>query len=143
MLDDFKYRRKLNTLFAKQKKQKQFYDEYIEKARKEGKDKEEIEMLQAEASHEYFELQDKIRLLTSTHLFQKAHKLIVQSPDHRDEELWTRSLTSYGRLILTEKGINELRERIHAEQKRRRDAFLPWLGALTGIIAALTGLFAV
>lgn len=94
MLESLKFRRELKKLFAEREKHQQLSDEHIEKARKEGKDKEEIEVMREMAAHEYFKLQDEIRQVTSTHHFQKAHKLIVPLPDLSDEELWTKAITS-------------------------------------------------
>ena len=60
MVENLTYRRELKKLFAEQEKHQQLSDEHIEKARKEGKDKEEIEVMRQMAAHVYFKLQDEI-----------------------------------------------------------------------------------
>jgi hypothetical protein len=67
---------------------------------------------------------------------------MVPLPDSADKELWEDQ--SYVRAsVLTPKGFWELKKLIRQEKRERREVFLVWLAALTGIIGATTGLVAV
>jgi hypothetical protein len=75
-------------------------------------------------------------------LVTQANRLIVPAPKFDDETKWSESDT-LGVRYLTPAGINELRAAIRAERKLRREALLMWLpvvGAVTGLIGAMTGL---
>jgi len=90
-------------------------------------------------------IQRRIDEAHTKYLMSRARRLVVPLPDWNDDRLWSIEANT-GEHVLTAAGINELRAAIRAEKKARREAvqsWLPWVGALTGIIGALTGLFAV
>lgn len=58
-----------------------------------------------------------------------------------DKEMWTNNIL--GRLILTDKGKYELRSKIMAEQRRRRETIMFWFSLAFGLISAITAMIAV
>ena len=54
-------------------------------------------------------------------------------PDYSDEDLWEHSGFS-NRLVLTEKGIFDLKGKIRSDQKENLQLYLPWVAAITGVI---------
>jgi len=91
--------------------------------------------------------EDESRYIDST-LFQKARRLDVDPPPFPDNDLWDDSSRPP---FLTPKGRLTLRKAIDEENMRRRDVaawwwktvIIPGLAAATGLIGALTGLFAI
>jgi hypothetical protein len=136
-----KYRWRLRKSLEQQKKNMDLNDEEIHQARREGKKGEEIRLLEQEAHFEYTEYQDEIDALRTSYLRQKANKLVIPLPSHDDEEMWYRSQFS-GDKLLTKKGYHTLFVDIMQRQKDIRDTYIPWIGALTGLLAAATGLLA-
>ena len=67
---------------------------------------------------------------------------MVPLPESKDKELW-KDLYYAGGRALTSKGFWELKKLIRQEKRERREGFVVWLAALTGIIGATTGLAAV
>ena len=138
-----KYRWRLKRLYAKQKKIRLFYDEALEEAKKEGKAGDDIESLHALASDEDAEVQEKIDQLITFRLLGIANKLIVPVPEHNHEKMWKECHYSLRRKVLTAKGVAKVRKAIRLERRDRRDAYVPLIAALTGVIGAITGLVAV
>jgi hypothetical protein len=64
-------------------------------------------------------------------------------PDYNDEECWKNMCAYRQGRILTTKGVCEIKKAIRAEEKERREGYIVWIAALTGIIGAITGLVAV
>ncbi len=68
---------------------------------------------------------------------------------YQDEEMWEIAQTTADN-ILTEKGVRLLKEairkeraKISSDKKQRRDSWLPWIVAVTGLIGVITGLLLV
>lgn len=142
MIDRFKYRWQLNRLLHKRKKTERYYDKLLKNAKKEGQKRDEIEALRQEAGSEYFDIQDEIDLLITSNLLRVAEKLILPIPKSDNAEMWEES-RYFSRKVLTKKGVAKLRTAIRDERKDKRDAYLPWIAGLTGLIGAITGLLAV
>jgi hypothetical protein len=138
MIETIKYRRQLKKLNRKYDELSKFYDEKMAKA-KSINDK---EMLHAEAGSEIVPIIEEIDLLKTERFCQLADKLLVPIPEHSNKEMWREKHYSYGDM-LTDKGIWEIKKLIRQEKRERREGFIVWLAALTGIIGAITGLAAV
>jgi hypothetical protein len=90
---------------------------------------------------------DECRFVDSL-LFKQAIKLDVDVPSHKNEELWDDAVVP---MVLSTKGRLTLRKAIDDEKVRRRDVavwwwktvIIPGIAAATGLVGALTGLFAV
>ena len=140
MISEIKYRWRLNRLYAKQNKTVRLYDKCIKKAKAEGEKREEIEILKSEESGIFFEIQDEIQSLITSHLANVAQRHFLPVPDRNDDDMWNK----FGyRKVLTDKGISQIRKTIRREKKERRDTYMPWIAAFTGLIGALTGLLAI
>jgi hypothetical protein len=85
------------------------------------------------------EYEDEIFRLHTRYLISGAHRLILPTPDRKNEELW-RECIVLGRKTLSRKGIHELRTAIRAEKKARVERFLMWVPGVVGILGTLIGL---
>lgn len=101
-----------------------------------------LEQLLAEESSEVSPVLEQIDALKTARFFQIANRLMVPLPDYNNKESWEQRYYGRGR-VLTPKGFWELKKLIRQEKRERREGFVIWIAALTGIIGALTGLFAV
>lgn len=109
---------------------------------KKGLSGEDLQNLLAEESSVICPILEKIDQLNSRRFCQIANKLMVPIPDRNDKEMWQEQPFSRRR-ILSSKGIWELKKLIRQEKRERREGFVVWLAASTGIIGAFTGLAAV
>jgi len=137
MFEAIKYRWQLRKL---EKECSTIEQSYV-KHRK-GLSRKQLEELDAEEDSEIWPVLEEINSLKTGRFCQVANRLMVPLPDHKDKELWQDQ--SYGRgRVLTSKGFWELKKLIRQEKRERREGFVVWLAALTGIIGATTGLAAV
>jgi hypothetical protein len=137
MFDAIKYRWKLRKL---EKELSKIGDNFAK--REKGLIGEELERVEYD---EWFELEpiyEEIVALKTKRFCQIANRLMVPLPDHSDKEFW-KYRSDERTLILTDKGFWELKKFIRQEKRERREGFVVWLAALTGIIGAITGLAAV
>lgn len=102
----------------------------------------ELEQLLAEESSEVSPVLEQIDALKTARFFQIANRLMVPLPDYNDKESWEHRHYDRGR-VLTSKGFWDLKKLIRQEKRERREGFIIWIAALTGIIGACTGLAAV
>ena len=109
---------------------------------KKGLSGEQLEILRGEVSSEIWPVYEKIEALKTRRFRQIANRLMIPLPESKDKELWTDLQYVEGR-ALTDKGFWELKKFIRQEKRERREGFVVWLAALTGIIGATTGLAAV
>jgi hypothetical protein len=109
------------------------YGRDIAVAKKRGDNRDELDSLMSQASHEYQTYEDEIHRLHTRYLWREANRLLLPVPEIDDKEAWEEE---YGRRHLTRKGINDLRTAVRLEMKLRREAVLMWVPAIT----ALTGL---
>lgn len=109
---------------------------------KKGLSGEQLEILRGEVSSEIWPVYEKIEALKTRRFRQIANRLMIPLPESKDKELWT-DLQYVEERALTDKGFWELKKLIRQEKRERREGFVVWLAALTGIIGATTGLAAV
>lgn len=137
-MEAIKYRWNLRKLNKKYEQVAKFYAE----KEKEAKTSEDKQLLRDEEGSEIIPIQEEIDALQTKRFCQLADKLLVPTPDLKNTEMWQEKHYSYGR-TLTDKGIWEVKKLIRQEKRERREGFVVWLAALTGIIGAITGLAAV
>lgn len=137
MLEAIKYRWQLRKLEKEYSKIHQDYEKH-----KKGLSGEELENLLAEESSVVWPVLEEIDLFNSRRFCQIANRLMAPLPDSKDKEMWQEQSYSRRR-VLTSKGIWELKKFIRQEKRERREGYIVWLAALTGIIGAITGLSAV
>ncbi len=101
-----------------------------------------MEQLLAEESSEVSPVLEQIDALKTARFCQIANRLMVPWPDYDDKESWEDQHYERGR-VLTSKGVWKLKQLIRQEKRERREGFIIWIAALTGIIGALTGFAAV
>jgi hypothetical protein len=137
MFEAIKYRWELQNLEKECNRIEKNFEE-----RKKGLSGEQLELLHAEVSNEIWPVSEKIDALKTRRFRQIANRLMVPLPESKDKELW-QNLHCIGGRALTDKGFWELKKLIRQEKRERREGFVVWLAALTGIIGTLTGLAAV
>ena len=128
---------------------KKNYDDYIDK----GKDEEEKRDLINEASYFVREEDARIRELQTEVLCWEAQTLQVPIPAWHELEAWEdrkQVNPSFQRSVLTAEAFDDLRKRIRNERKDRGEITFRQvqmiaviIGAITGLVGALIGLFAV
>jgi len=137
MFEGIKYRWQLRNL---ENECSRIQKEYAK--RREGLSGQELERIYDEESSVIWPVLEGIDSLKSRRLCYIAHASMVPLPDGKDKELWREQSYSRER-VLTSKGLWELKKLIREEKRERREGFVVWLAALTGIIGAITGLAAV
>jgi hypothetical protein len=98
--------------------------------------------------NELQKITDDENRFTDARLFSKATRLDIEIPSFTESELWQNTGKSP---VLGTKGRLALRRAIDEEKTRRRDVaswwwktvVIPGLAATTGLVGALTGLFAI
>ncbi|MCK4914512.1 MAG: hypothetical protein KAS69_07970 [Planctomycetes bacterium] len=143
MLETTKYHYCLKKLYKEQQKTSNLYSHLIVDAKNKKKPQDEIEKLRSEEMNESQIIDEKIGSLVTQRLCKKADQLMVPIPDYHDEEYWNDMCVYRQGRILTTKGVCEVKKAIRAEKRERREGFVVWMAALTGIIGAITGLVAV
>jgi len=137
MFEAIKYRWELRKLEKEQNRITKNFEK-----NKKGLSGAELESLRADLGSESWPVLEKIDALKTKRFRQIADRLMVPMPESKDKELW-QDLQYVGGRVLTDKGFWELKKLIRQEKRERREGFVVWLAALTGIIGALTGLAAV
>lgn len=143
MFTSAKYQWKRTRLFARQAKTRDYFNRKIEEARRKSKSKEDIETLRAEAHFEYSYTKALIDELITNHLISIARRVIIELPDYGDETMWKESQYVGHSKLLSEKGISRLRSDVRKERGERKNIWIPWVAAITGLIGALTGLVSI
>ena len=141
MLKLFPYRWQLHLFEEKNVTLGNGYEKVITKA----KERKEIDLLRQEELVEYCQIDFEVDQFISRYLIVKAKSLIIPIPDFRGSKIWkyTNEKTRSRHLILTDKGISELRAAIRKEKRERREPYVIWISLVIGLIAATTGLLAV
>jgi hypothetical protein len=137
MFEAIKYRWELRKLEKECDRITEPYDK-----RRKGLSIQELEDLRSEIGSELAPVSEKINALKTSRFRQIANRLMVPLPESKDKKLW-EDLYYIGGRALTDKGFWELKKLIRQEKRERREGFVVWLAALTGIVGALTGLAAV
>ena len=89
----------------------------------------------------------RIRELQSAHFCREADNLGILKPGYDDKGAWDGFKGSSPDLpvkgvVLTLKGIDDLRKRIRAERSERREVYRDWAAIIIGILGALIGVLA-
>ena len=137
MFEAIKYRWELRKIEKEQNRITENFEKH-----KKGLSGAELESLRSEVGSEIWPVFEKIDALKTKRFRQIANRLMVPLPESKDKELW-QDLHYVGGRALTDKGFWELKKLIRQEKRERREGFVVWLAALTGIIGALPGLAAV
>ncbi len=137
MFEGMKYRWQLHKLENECSRIQKQYAKY-----KKGLSGSKLQEVDSEEGSEIWPVLEEIDRLKSRRLCQIADRLMVPLPDIQDKEQWKEQSYGQGR-VLTSKGLWELRKLVREEKRERREGFVVWLAALTGIIGAMTGLAAV
>ena len=119
------------------------YRKEIDQARTAGKSSEEIDNL----IHEHMALSDlkddDIEETQHRLICRQAEKFLVPTPRYiKKDGSWEQSHIT-GRWRFSHAEISQIKDAIRQEQKHRREHWLGWLCAITGIIGALIGLLSV
>jgi hypothetical protein len=153
-----KIKKKIKALFLKLSpncylnyRENKIYKKYDEKLKKAetNNNQDRVNELNAWLKYEMDTLIEERETICTKKLMNKATKLKVKIPKKYNA---SNNLTDdweqgpFGSCFLSKKGIKKLRQEIREEEKWRiekRTHKIKWITALTGIIGALTGLFAV
>lgn len=141
MFDELKFRYRLRQLQRQSLSIDNLYIKKVTEARREKKDRDEIEAIVSDRQFESQLIQDDIAQLATQYLYRTAYKYLLPKPGLDEEGMWEESRIT-GLRLLTDKGISELRSAIRKERKERSEHFWMWLAGLTGLVGALTGFLA-
>jgi len=136
MFEAIKYRWELQKLDKECNRIEKNFEKH-----KKGLSGEQLEELRAEVGSEIWPVFEKIDALKTRRFRQIANRLMVPLPESKEKELW-KDLHYAGGRALTDKGFWELKKFIRQERRERREGFVRWLAALTGIIGAIAGVVA-
>lgn len=122
----------------------------MEKARERKVGREKLEEIQLGWWADTDEIREEMETLQTRRLLRKAHRLDVPYPhrpvgNQQKDENWVQGSMT-GSWFLTTTGINKVRSDIRTEIRARHEArghWIAWISAITGLVGALTGLFAV
>ena len=122
------------------KSEEEAYLKVIKEAKKEGKDKKEIEKIYWEmrSVNEPYELD--LKVAESRLLVAKARHYSLFVPDYTDETKWEND---YGYRYLTENGQLELINFIRKERRERVDLITKIGSVVIGLIGVLIGLVSI
>jgi len=143
-------KRYLPKRFFRRRKNKieKSYQSEIEKAKREG-DKKKVEELKSNLNYDLWVIEEEQEINFTKRLKEKATRLRVAHPAFFDEkgELSDYYMKAdFGGVYFTSKGVKKIRDAIRDEERwimEKRAHFIRWIASLTGLIGALTGLFAV
>jgi hypothetical protein len=110
------------------------YDTDLKKA---GRGTEQFRDLEQQLNWETSEYKDKISALQSRKLTNEADSLYVYIPDLKWEQ------GNYGDRYLDTASMSKLYLSIREQKDKRREYYLKWAVAITGIIGSLIGLIAI
>ncbi len=125
------------------------YDKALSRAAKEGKNQDDIGMLESEASYFVQEAYAERQMTISDQLLQRAERLSVVVPDRDMTEMWEELEQPYYKRTLTKRGIAEVRNAIRTEMQAKGlypkiifIAITALVGAIAAIISAIAALIA-
>ena len=133
------YKKRLKELKNKYHNCLDSYSASIENTKKHNP--QDLIRLFGERQADCLEYEFQLKKHISNHLLSRAQKLYVQKPDINDVQMWEEQFRDEC-LILSEKGLAEIDSAILKKRKERMQVWLPLISALTGLIAALIGFFA-
>ncbi len=156
----FKDNRRLKRLYRELEEIKSKQNDSISKARKNlkesGNSDREIHIKLAnfrqDQHYECLVISDEINSHITNSLRRESKKLLLPMPfsyQEKDEEMWEITQTA-GENILSEKGVSLLKKAIRKEhteisksKQQKRDRWIPWITAVSGLIGIIIGLLAV
>lgn len=146
MLDLIIYERKLRRLRRTKRRIGSAYDRDIADAYREKRPSEEIERIRYNRHWEIGNCDEEISELQTNHFIALADKYGVAPPPCAirggiPSDGWYES-KMFGRLLLTTGGRAKLRSDIRLERKERRDGWLPYISALTGLLGVTVAIIA-
>lgn len=143
MFEDILHQSQLRKLQKTQKRTQKAYKKDIEEAKKVGKSREEIDLIQHTDLVERQIYDEEIETLQSRYLMNKAQRYLLSTPEiHVNSEDWEQSDITY-RWRLSLSAQEKVRSKIDEYEKRRRERVHSWMTAIAGFIGACTGLIGV
>ena len=127
------------------------YRAEVEAARKRGDHGEVASLKAGRQAEEYFDHEEREIDFTKGLVRQAVEQRVPipesppYSPEGAENEFWAFS-NSLGERYLTPLGVSTLRETLRREKDARRSErnhLIAWIGAITGLVGALTGLAAI
>jgi len=116
-------------------KLQRFYDKEIGKLAK-AKDHREAEELRQEAAHYVHEADQDLDFMRSWMLIKRARRLQVPLPPYSDKQAWH---DFWGRISLTPKAYDDLRNAIRKEEGQRLEHRMRWVKeVIIPILSALS-----
>ena len=143
MIEYIKFKLALRKFDKYKEEVRKNYNEEIKQARKEQKIGDDLRMIEHSAWAEDRMYNEEISIIVTQYLLKKARKHFLPIPPREDTEMWEQCNQISTQFVLTNAGITEMRSILRTESKERREAILPYIAALTGLIGAATGLIAV
>lgn len=111
-----------------------YYAREIAEAKSRNADRDDIRALEAEDAHFCCALEEELEMLESNRLRRQAEKYFIQLPDwprdlndSDDGPNWRRRTTFKPHLYLTRQAMHDLRTKIRAERKARREPVGEWV----------------
>lgn len=126
-----------------------YYARALAAAKTRNADPDDIRALESEEVHFYWELEEELEMLESSRFLQQAKKRFIPLPDwpHNlddsdDDPNWRRGTSFKPHLYLTHQAMHDLRTKIRAERKARREPVGEWvkiIGEWVKIVGGLGG----
>ena len=141
MIEYLKEEMELQKLYAEIRKSNKLFNQKIQKLRSKNLTENELK----KKAHELLNIRDgeteferlEIEFIKTMRLLREAHRFCIPIPDQSDGRIWKDILTRY---YLTDIGKFELNRAIRQEKKERREAFLQYCMAITGLLGVLIGI---
>lgn len=137
MISYLKYRWKLFELNRKIDEIESSYKKNLKTAK--GED---YQRLVSEEGSEVAPISEEIESLKTSYYHRLANKHLVPMPEYQNKDFWENRNYGYGR-ILTSKGLWEIKKLIYQDKREKREGFITWVTALTGLGGVIIGLIAI
>lgn len=116
----------------------------INKARAEGADAEKLHAIGYDFFIDGIMSEYEMILLNHNYYVKLTRRRLIPVPEFMTEGgEWVEAKSQPGHYHLTPKALHELRASIRHEKKERREGWLTWIIAITGLVGALSGLLAI
>jgi hypothetical protein len=123
-----------------------FYAQARAEARARRASRDDLQALEAEEAHFYWELEEELEMLESSRLLAQAGSYMLPTPDlpadpndPDGDANWRRGTTYKPNLYLKRQAMQELRAKIRAERKARLEPVGEWVKVLGAIIGGAGG----
>ena len=141
MIDDILFRRRLRKL----RKENELSESNLFKKVKEA-EKNNMELyyeLLSDLSSEREVNDDKIKTIIHQYIYEQAEKYLIPIPEYNEKSPdWEKSKIFSSKVRLTEAALARINAEIKKSKKDIYNNILLFVTAMTGLIGALTGLFA-